>query len=444
MATQTASVTFKLHLPNGENVAPPTREPNSVSLENVLNGSDVVTQKQGKLMFTSTRSDITATEKIVNAGLSNSFVGALYAAYSGHYKLVLRPDDVWITIATAFADYIDFHAEEMRKTFVSHEGKKQLIVVIGSLSAYADAIRQFSDLIDQNTHAGVRDWIEPRFSTTTSNDSLIARTVLMGAMKHYFSYGMRIECGIPEVTLMGTLKDWLMLRAKVDHLGSLGQEQLGWWRDVLLPIVDKFIESYKNPTAVDHAFWQSCANYIGGGSGPSYISGWVLAFSPFKKGEWRIDHPQDIAITGKYGQIETTDFKTSATVQVPVKVLDNGREYDSYFYAGGIVNRYDSATNTLRPSFDFAMFEMPPGTIGKEDNIDWNKNSKPVKKVTPKSDLLKGRPKEIQIPQHKHTLKLQVLFNNRCDVCRARNLEAGYHCDECDYDCCFKCSHDCE
>jgi len=44
---------------------------------------------------------------------------------------------------------------------------------------------------------------------------------------------------------------------------------LTWWRNILIPIVDKFIDSYNGN--VDNDFWQSCATYLGGG--PSYISG---------------------------------------------------------------------------------------------------------------------------------------------------------------------------
>lgn len=54
----------------------------------------------------------------------NGLVHALEAAYSRHYHLVLRPDDVWITLLTQFSIYVNKNAENMRGTFVSHEGQK--------------------------------------------------------------------------------------------------------------------------------------------------------------------------------------------------------------------------------------------------------------------------------------------------------------------------------
>ena len=364
--------TFQLTV-NGKRVKPTGRFPRTVTLENVLRNCEIAEKKKGILLKS------TNPKNAVPALLNNSFVGCLWDAYSNHYKLVLRPDDLWLTIAITFADYVDNHAEEMRKSFVAHDGKKQLIVVTGGTTETADwsaIISKFSNLIDENTIGEVRDWIEPKFTTTTSNDSLIARVALMGAMKNYFSYGCYMCCGIPEITLKGTLQDWIDLRAKVDKLKTYGEESnqkpLLWWHEILIPIIDNFIESYKGN--VNNDFWQSCANYIGGGSGPTYMSGWCLAFSPFEKGRWRLNNPNDILSTGNYGKIKTNKFKSCATVEVPLTINDNGSEYEAYFYAGGIVNRFYATENTMTPSFDFAVFKVPDGTIS--DRIDWTKTSK--------------------------------------------------------------------
>ena len=86
-----------------------------------------------------------------------------------------------------FANYVDAHAEEMRKTFVSHEGKKDLEVHVPSGNIvtvdWADIVKQFAGLVGVNTKSSVKEWIEPAFSTTTPNDRLIGGVALMGAMK---------------------------------------------------------------------------------------------------------------------------------------------------------------------------------------------------------------------------------------------------------------------
>lgn len=65
-----------------------------------------------------------------------------------------------------------------------------------------------------------------------------------------------------------------------------------------------------------------------------------------------------------YGQVKIAELKARANVEVHLKFNDNGIEYDAYFYAGSIVN----TTNTLRSSFDFALFEVPTGIVSHEIN----------------------------------------------------------------------------
>ncbi|XP_012559505.2 uncharacterized protein LOC105845858 [Hydra vulgaris] len=365
--SNTLSTTFKLTM-KGVPVKPPTRKPQSVSIRDVLNNCDIAKALKGKFLM--------STEPIesIRASLGNSFIGTLCDAYSYHYAVSIRPDDVWLTIVIAFADYVDNHAEEMRHLFVTHKDKMQLVVSgpPGNNSAeyWADLIKNMSDMIDANTNQSVRDFIEPQFTTTTPNDSLVGRVALMGTLKNYFSYGFCMLCGIPQVTLLGTINDWVKLKEKIVELGNRfaeNQPQIGWWRDILLPIADQFIASYNgNP---NEEFWQSCANHLSYRSGSNAISGWVLAFSPFSNGKWRLKDPKDILESGCYGSIDIDCFSTSAKVEVGFQVNDNGYVYDAYFYAGGIVNTYQEDTNTIRPSFDFAMFKVPNGTV--KDKINW-------------------------------------------------------------------------
>lgn len=101
-----------------------------------------------------------------------------------------------------FANYVDVHAEEMRKSFVSHDGKKDLAVHVagGNILTvnWPDIVKQFCGLVGANTKSEVKEWLEPDFSTTTPNDRLIGGVALMGAMKaeNYFAYSVFIRCGL--------------------------------------------------------------------------------------------------------------------------------------------------------------------------------------------------------------------------------------------------------
>ncbi|WP_310481301.1 DUF4419 domain-containing protein, partial [Chamaesiphon sp. VAR_48_metabat_403] len=52
---------------------------------------------------------------------------AVHAAFSEHRTFQLTPDIIWLTISQGFAQHINNHAEELRSSFVSHQGKEKLV-----------------------------------------------------------------------------------------------------------------------------------------------------------------------------------------------------------------------------------------------------------------------------------------------------------------------------
>jgi len=58
----------------------------------------------------------------------NGFFSAFFFAYHKHGNVKITPDDVWLTIMLYFSSYVNNNAEQLRKAFVTHEAKKQLVV----------------------------------------------------------------------------------------------------------------------------------------------------------------------------------------------------------------------------------------------------------------------------------------------------------------------------
>lgn len=103
----------------------------------------------------------------------------------------------------------------------------------------------------------------------------------MDSMKNYFEFCARTLCGIPRVKLTGTLEDWKQIKEKVI---KLGQYDLEWWTEILVPILDKFIESYEGK--VNKVFWNCIYKVVppGEGSGAvTTVTGWILNFFPYIK-----------------------------------------------------------------------------------------------------------------------------------------------------------------
>jgi hypothetical protein len=292
---------------------------------------------------------------LANANISaspNGFVMAVEAAYSQHHHLSIRPEDVWVSILTQFSFHVNAHAEELRSFFVAHEGQKQLVVKefgtlqtvdVGLLAVrLTEQMEKF--LVDQD----LRNWIMPSFTTTTSTDTITAAVIMMGTMQKYFSYKMCIMCGIPSVTLLGEKADWVDIRHRLDKLAQFGKEPELFSR-LLTPVLDYFISTFEgadDPKVVD--FWSKIAHQYNGGSGPTWLSGWITAFC-FWDADGKLLYHEPHPNVGKYDQKERgcdldgtlyhrIDIKDipNGYVSVPVLVDDNGQEFKTKMVAGSV------------------------------------------------------------------------------------------------------------
>ena len=160
------------------------------------------------------QSSFSETNANVNANIfpsSNSFVRTVCTAYNNHHSLVLRPDDVWLAILTQFNFFVNANAEALRGQFVAHKGKKELtIVAVGTRYTvdFGGMAYQMGRLMQKNVvDPELRGWILPDFTTTETNDRIVASVVMMATLRAYFDYKFCCMCGIPEVTLLGMLYD---------------------------------------------------------------------------------------------------------------------------------------------------------------------------------------------------------------------------------------------
>lgn len=119
------------------------------------------------------------------------------------------------------------------------------------------------------------------------------------------------------------------------------------WLALLNPICENFIMSAKgNP---DLKFWDTVCSRKGGGSGPSYLCGWITTFSVFTdKGGWQG------SACDPWPQIDTQDIAHNIT-SVPVTIDDNGTEYKSHLFAGQFAYEYADESNTIRPRNDWCI-----------------------------------------------------------------------------------------
>lgn len=315
--------------------------------------------------------------QIISASTSHQFVDAVGASFARHYPLVLSPDSVWITIAQGLANHINLHAEGVRKKFVAHEGKVQIVIRRDSFikgapdNDWEGAFDEFSGRIKEHIGPANHGMIVSDFSTTGVVERAASEVVLMDAMKSYFEYGVMTMCGIPDIELTGTVEDWVRLRHKIDGWSFDGAADLSWWTTPLKRVLDAFVLAAKG--VVDKNWWESFFKENSGrGSGAvSKISGWINWLFPYiqkDRGGNLVRNPK-MGISGlQYGDgLEEGDYPSSLS-KVPFEWNYFGQVYNMELLAGVSSVVQNPETYAVGPNIGWAVRE-----IGKTDNskIDW-------------------------------------------------------------------------
>ncbi|CAB4399774.1 unnamed protein product [Rhizophagus irregularis] len=221
----------------------------------------------------------------------HGLAAAIFHAYNKHQHLRLTPDDIWLTIAQGVSQHINHNAEKFRYRFVNHEGKKEIGINVEDIlyhenscikGSWLEAINWLVVATDEAVEKiDIKSLLECNFSTTTNNSLTASRIVLLDAVKAYFSFKMYFDCGIPKITLEGTLEDWIKLQEKVIKLRQLDLD-MDFWLDKLDPVIWKFVETYKGE--IDEEFWAKIISLRYFGSGGDFkVNGWMTAFFPYKK-----------------------------------------------------------------------------------------------------------------------------------------------------------------
>ena len=187
----------------------------------------------------------------------------------------------------------------------------------------------------------------------------------------YFDYKIRLDCGIPSVTLEGEKSDWERLLTRLDKLESFGEEPKAW-AAMLRPILVRFVRAFDGEPDID--FWSRVCHYHSQGSGPTYLSGWITAFCVWtNEGKWQgppISGPPSRTIRFRSGKtvpelvLDKVSYPVIESVDVPagycevdVKLDDNGEIFDCMMVSGHLAYSVEGdKKDTIRPCPSWFMF----------------------------------------------------------------------------------------
>jgi len=221
------------------------------------------------------------------------FFNTILSAYAHHWGLRTSPDDWWYTVVRRAALAIDNNAnkDSVRDFFVSHEGKKELRVELGSSLYTADYTWFFQQMTNQvDANIKNKEYVRTMrsdFGTSTPENQIATNIAIMSSTQEFFQFVGGIACGIPRVEMLGSLEDWEKLKIKFQKLSSLLQPikaDIGlnstWWQSAG-GVFEKLVQTYQgNP---DKEWWKrivvddSYDQFVVCGFSPEVgFSGWFM------------------------------------------------------------------------------------------------------------------------------------------------------------------------
>ncbi len=327
------------------------------------------------LLFSLTRSQHSSTlQTIADGGEIHPLALAVHKAFSEHRPLQLTPDIIWITLAQGFAQHINNHAETLRSRFVRHQGKEKLIVEVLDTpiqsQQWAEKIEEWVLQIRDLVGADYYRLLECNFSTTMPISRTVSHVVMMDAFGQYFDFVMLCICGIPEVTLLGTVEDWQSIR---DLVKSMAQYDLEWWTARMLPICDEFIATASGKPSLD--FWR-CIYKPAAVYGADLITGWLADLFPYlQDGRTHTPTVRNPLLAMDRCELPNTADRESqdlffpkvdgiaprriplglSMVPIAFKVANTGKEYPLDLVAGFIGVSQDAQHLTLQPELGWML-----------------------------------------------------------------------------------------
>lgn len=319
-------------------------------------------QQRDSLVSTTVRLDMEDDDAPTRSNI-HPFIFSTHLAYAQHRPLVISPDMIWLMITQGFAKHINAHAEKFRHHFVEHD-RTHNIAISGdhlNLSLYSPDWEKifpvFSDSIKTYIGEELHQVLTADFSTTGASEKIAFEVTLMDAMSPFFTYSISISCGIPEITLEGTVEDWQQI---VERAQALEKYELDWWINRLVPVLQQFVETAKGN--IDTLFWKDIYMVESIGCGEPSVNGWVLNFFPYMSEQVQVENQKNQYLT----------LHPDSLFRIGI-FNDEGEWMDLYF--GNSKTMMESPLvqgqkigniNYLGPALDYANF---PSGLSKADFI---------------------------------------------------------------------------
>ena len=276
----------------------------------------------------------------------HGLIATVEESYNRHLALELSVEDFWTAISQVVSMYLSdkTNAEKYRQRFVNHEGQKELIVYTNadSTEEWARFVDEIAHMIEGSMNPDFVELMTTPFSSTTQLESTIFKISLMEAAQHYFKYTCYTFCGIPEVSIKGTVGGYEEIKRRLNDIGTI-LGGLKWWTDKITKTMDKIIETLHGKQDLD--WWKSIVTIDWGESGkPSMMSGWICDFIPLAR-------TKDGKTIPNYGELDWKYLNPGLTyIPVHWENIVTGEKAELRLCAGFLGVAADGVTKRLKPA----------------------------------------------------------------------------------------------
>ncbi len=332
-----------------------------------VNFREALEGRIGKQVFVFPESQ--QNEKVVPVAM-NGFVQTIHDCYAQHRPLILSPDDIWLTLCQGFSIHLNLHFDSLRTQVFTEDKPVDIIVrndslVNGNAANWEQLIAGLSEKTKAFTRSDVYGTIVQDFSTTSEIEHTAFEITLLEVQQKAFSYIGESGCGIPRVTLEGSVEDWKKVSAGMQQFRKFG---LDYWVKEMEPVLQQFIAAAEGKA--DKKFWESIYKETSEYNA-TYISGWMLKLFPYVK-EKEYDGPMESFhyIPNKFLRGEEHRRSKLQTKDLPGGFSKISVQWNAFsplvpatemkkmeIYAGFIAIRQDSASKALSPIITWAVCE---------------------------------------------------------------------------------------
>ena len=260
---------------------------------------------------------------------------------------------------------INENSERIRYKFVDFKGKKNISIEIG-INLFTASDEQWNSVIEKLLNETLKnikinetiiDKFNKKFSTSTFESEIANNTTILSSFKKYFVYSMFGTCGIPKITIEGTIEDWELLYEKIIELGNLDEEII-FWTDELKIIIKKIIDTLQTKEP-DINFFKNIVQNVDRSKEckTDIINGWIIKFIPYdvdnKKCDFKSPHFNGLKIDQLPTQIVNLPFSL-----INLNKRGKFNNYDAEIYTGFFGVKQDTETLSIKPIIGYAIVEV--------------------------------------------------------------------------------------